>query len=340
MSAARSSKAAMRKNPLMRFPAALSQAVIVLMLLGIAVPAFGQQAFPGKPIRILIPFPPGGTNDILARVLGPKLTESWGQPVVIDNRPGGNTIIASDALLKSAPDGHTLLLPGNSHVLAPLLSRTPFPFDAIKDFAPVASLARTGLFLVTHPSVPAGTLREFIALARSKPGEINSAAPGGSVNQLATEVFNSLAGVKLQHIPYKGSAPAVADVVGGQAQLSFQTPASVLGHVRAGRLKALAISGDTPFPDPKVPTFAQAGLPGFEVELSFGLLAPAGTPKAIVDKLSAEVAKIIQTPEFRDKVAAQGLNVFVSTPEEYGAYLRGESEKFARVIKEAGIKPE
>jgi tripartite-type tricarboxylate transporter receptor subunit TctC len=304
------------------------------------VVAGAQPAFPSKPIRILIPFAPGGTNDILARFLGPKLSENLGQPVIVDNRPGGNTVIASDALLKSEKDGHTLLLPGNSHVLAPLLSKNPFPFDPIKDFAPVASIARTGLFLVVNPAVPAADLREFIALAKSRPGEINSAAPGGSVNQLATELFNSVAGVKLVHIPYKGSGPALADVVSGQAQLSFQTPASVLGHVKSGRLRALAISGDTPFLDPKVPTFAQAGLPGFDVGLAFGLLAPGGTPKQIIDRLNAEVGKILQTGDFKEKVSAQGLEAFVSTPDQFGAFLRTEQEKFAKLVREAGIKPE
>jgi tripartite-type tricarboxylate transporter receptor subunit TctC len=323
----------MKRTLLLRFLAAAS-------LLLVAAGLGAQPTFPTRPIRILIPFPPGGTNDILARLLAPKLSESLGQPVIVDNRPGGNTVIASDALLKSEKDGHTLLLPGNSHVLAPLLSRNPFPFDPIKDFAPVASLARTGLFLVVNPGVPANELNEFIALARSKPGAINSAAPGGSVNQLATELFNSVAGVKLVHIPYKGSGPAIADVISGQAQLSFQTPASVLGHVKSGRLRALAISGETPFPDPKVPTFAQAGLQGFDVGLAFGLLAPGGTPKPVVDRLNAEVGKIIQAPDFRDKVAAQGLEPFVSTPEQFGRFLTSEQEKFARVVREAGIKPE
>jgi tripartite-type tricarboxylate transporter receptor subunit TctC len=302
--------------------------------------AHAQPAFPSKPMRIIIPFTPGGTNDILARLLGPKLTESLGQPVVVDNRPGGNTVIASNELLKSPADGHTLLLPGNSHVLVPHITKTSPPFDSVKDFAPVASLARTGLFLVVNPALPAANLQEFIALAKSKPGTLNSAAPGGSINQLATEMFNSLAGVKLVHIPYKGSAPAVADVMAGQAQLSFQTPATVLGNVRAGKLRPLAISGDTPFPDPKVPTFTQAGLPGFDVGLWFGLLAPAATPKPVVDRLNAEIAKILAMPDFREKVAAQGLEIFVSTPEQYGTMLRNESEKFGRIVKAAGIQPE
>jgi tripartite-type tricarboxylate transporter receptor subunit TctC len=309
-------------------------------LIALVAGAVQAQPFPGKPIRILIPFTAGGTNDILARTLGPKLSEALGQPVIVDNRPGGNTVIASQALLASDKDGHTLLLPGNSHVVVPHLTKTPLPFHSVNDFQPVATLARTGLFLVVTPSLPAADLKEFIALAKSKPGALNSAAPGGSINQLATEMFNGLAGVKLVHIPYKGSAPAVADVMAGQAQLSFQTPATVLGNVKGGKLRALAISGVTPFPDPKVPTFAQAGLPGFDVELWFGLLAPAGTPRAAVDRLSAEVNKIIQSADFRERVAAQGLEVFVSTPEQYGAALRAESEKFARVIKAAGIEPQ
>jgi tripartite-type tricarboxylate transporter receptor subunit TctC len=298
------------------------------------------QSFPGKPIRIIIPFTAGGTNDILARTLGPKLSEALGQPVIVDNRPGGNTVIASQALLASDRDGHTLLLPGNSHVVVPHLTKAPLPFDSIRDFQPVATLARTGLFLVVTPSLPAADLKEFIALAKAKPGVLNSAAPGGSINQLATEMFNSVAGVKLVHIPYKGSAPAVADVMGGQAQLSFQTPATVLGNVKGGKLRALAISGETAFPDPKVPTFAQAGLPGFDVELWFGLLAPGGTPRAIVERLNTEVGKIIQSADFKEKVAAQGLEVFISSPEQYGAALRAESEKFGRIVKLAGIEPQ
>lgn len=314
--------------------------LLAALLLACAFAANAQQGFPGKPIRIIIPFTAGGTNDILARLLAPKLGDALGQPVIVDNRPGGNTVIASNELLKSPPDGTALLLPGNSHVLVPYLSKAPLPFDSLKDFAPVASLARTGLFLVVTPSLPAHSLQEFIVLAKAKPGTLNSAAPGGSINQLATEMFNGLAGVKLVHIPYKGSAPAVADVMAGQAQLSFQTPATVLGNVRSGRLRALAISGDTPFAEPKVPTFAQAGLSGFDVGLWFGLLAHGATPRPIVERLSAEVAKILAMPDFREKIAAQGLEVFVSTPEQYGTLLRNESEKFARIVKAAGIQPE
>ena len=302
--------------------------------------AAAQPAYPSKPIRIIIPFAPGGTNDILARLLGPKLTESLGQQVIVDNRPGGNTIIASDALLKSSPDGHTVLLIGNSHVLVPLMSQTPPPFDSIKDFAPVASIARAGLFLVVHPSIPAKNLREFIALAKSRPGQLNCASPGGSVNQLAMEVFNSMAGVKIQHIPYKGSGPAVSDVIGGQAHLAFQTPIVVLQHIKSGRLRALAISSETPFPDPPVPTFSQAGVPGFDVGLTFGLLAPGGTPNAVIQKLSSEVARILTQPDFKEKLASQGLEAVVSTPEQYGEMLKDDMAKFASAIKAAGIKPE
>jgi len=308
--------------------------------LALAAGVASAQPFPNKPVRIIIPFTAGGTNDILARLLAPKLGDALGQPVIVDNRPGGNTVIASNELLKSPPDGHALLLPGNSHVLVPYLTKAALPFHSLNDFAPVASLARTGLFLVVTPSLPANSVQEFIALAKSKPGGLNSAAPGGSINQLATELFNMLAGVKLVHIPYKGSAPAVADVMAGQAQLSFQTPATVLGNVKGGKLRALAISGETPFPDPKVPTFTQAGLPGFDVGLWFGLLAHGQTPRPIVERLAAEITKILALPDFREKVAAQGLEIFVSTPEQYGALLRNESEKFARIVKTAGITPE
>ncbi len=322
----------------MKFPT-IARAVLA-GLLSLAAGAAAAQAFPSKPLRIIIPFTAGGTNDILARLLAPKLGDALGQPVIVDNRPGGNTVIASNELLKSPPDGHTLLLPGNSHVLVPYLTKAALPFHSLNDFAPVASLARTGLFLVVTPSLPANDLKEFIALAKSKPGALNSAAPGGSINQLATEMFNGLAGVKLVHIPYKGSAPAVADVMAGQAQLSFQTPATVLGNVRSGKLRALAISGETPFADPKVPTFTQAGLPGFDVGLWFGLLAHGSTPRPVIERLSAEITKILAMPDFREKVAAQGLEIFVSTPEQYGAALKNESEKFGRIVKAAGITPE
>jgi tripartite-type tricarboxylate transporter receptor subunit TctC len=317
---------------------------LLLVLLGWMLTGAAQaQGFPSKPIRILIPFTAGGTNDILARTLGPRLGEALGQPVLVENRPGGNTVIASQALLASDKDGHTLLLPGNSHVVVPHLTKTPLPFHSVNDFQPVATLARTGLFLVVNPALPANDLKEFIALAKAKPGTLNSAAPGGSINQLATEMFNSMAGVKLVHIPYKGSGPAVADVMAGQAQLSFQTPATVLGNVKAGKLRALAISGETPFTDSSVrtvPTFTQAGLPGFDVGLWFGLLAPGGTPQPIVDRLNAEVNKILLSADFKEKAAAQGLEVFTSTPEQYAAALRAEWDKFARIIKAAGIEPQ
>ena len=299
-----------------------------------------QAPFPNKSIRIIVPFSPGGTNDILARMLAPKLGEALGQTVLVENRPGGNTVIASQALLAAERDGHTLLLPGNSHVLVPHLSRAPLPFDSLADFAPVATLARTGLMLVVNPALPAASLSEFIALAKAKPGVLNSAAPGGSLNQLATEMFNSIAGVKLMHIPYQGAAPAVADVMAGHAQLSFQTPATVLGNVKAGKLRALAISGDTPLADPRVMTFAQSGMPGFDVGLWFGLLAAGGTPKAAIDRVNAEVGKILATADFRDKIAALGLEVLLASPQQYAAMLKADHDKFARIVKTAGIQPE
>ncbi len=319
---------------------ALPIRLLLAALVLLAGVAQAQTVFPGKTVRIIIPFSPGGTNDILARMLAPKLGEALGQQVVVDNRPGGNTVIASQALLAAERDGHTLLLPGNSHVLVPHLSKAALPFHSINDFAPVVTLARTGLMLVINPGLPAASLQEFITLAKARPGALNSAAPGGSLNQLATEMFNSLAGVKLVHIPYKGAAPALADVMGGQAQLSFQTPATVLGNVKAGRLRALAISGETPLNDPRVPTFAQAGLPGMDVGLWFGLLAAAGTPRAALERIHAEVARILASADFRDKVAAQGLEPFIVAPEQYGAMLRADHEKFARIIKAAGILPE
>ena len=310
-------------------------------LMTIAGTVAAQQDYPGKPIRMIVPFPPGGANTTLARIVGQKLTEGWGQQVIVDNRGGANTIIGTEVLVKSPPDGYTFILISSAHVINPLLLPS-LPYDTIKDFAPVATIVSTEQVLVLHPSVPAGNLPEFIALAKSRPGQLNYATPGaGGPSHLAAETFCILTGVRMQHIPYKGAGQSMTDLIGGQVQLSFSNPINVVAHIKSGKVKGLAISGATRSSVlPQVPTFAEAGLPGFEAGFWQGILAPAGTPKAIVEKISSEIARILRMPDIKEKLLGQGQETFYSTPEQFGALMKADMAKYARVIREANIKLE
>jgi len=321
---------------------AMLRVTILGVLAAIAGAAAAQQDYPAKPIRFISPYAPGGATSILGRLVGERLTESWGQPVVLDNRPGGNGVVSAEALLKSQPDGYTILLiSGTAHLVAPLLIKN-FSYDPIASFAPVATLAGGELVLLLHPSVAANNLREFIALAKASPGRLNySTAGNGGMSHLAAELFSSLAGVKMQDVAYKGSTPAVTDLIGGQVQLSFQNPFSLIAHIKSGRLKAIAITGTTRASAlPSVPTFTEAGLPGMDVRLWYGILAPAATPKPIINKLSAEIAKILAMPDTKDKLGSQGMEPFISTPEQFDALMRADSAQYARIIKSANIKVE
>jgi len=307
-------------------------------LMGLAGSVAAQEPYPSKPIRFITPYAPGGSTTVVARLIGQKLTEAWGQQVIVDNRPGGNTIIGSEALVKSAPDGYTILLAGTPHVVNP--SMLPTPYDAIKDFAPVATATSNEILLVVHPSVPANNLGEFIALAKSRPGQLNYAtsSTGGSPH-LASELFNIMAGVKTQHIPYKGGGPAVTDLLGGQVQMIFAIPTNVIAHVKGGRLKAIAVSGESRLSAlPQVPTFTEGGLPGFSVKTWYGVLAPAGTPKPIIDKMSAEIARILAMPDIKEKLDSQGFETFISTADEFAALIKADLAKYAKIIKAADIK--
>jgi len=277
----------------------------------------------------------------MARLIGQKLTESWGQQVIVDNRPGGNTIIGTEALAKSAPDGYTMSLATSTFVISPHLVPS-LPYDSFKDFAPVATLASSEFVLVLNASVPANNLQEFIALAKSRPGGLNCASTGtGSANHLASEFFNMLAGIKTQHIPYKGGGPALTDLLGGLVQMAFNPPLAYLPHIKSGRLKAIAISGESRHPSlPQVPTFTEAGLPGYSIGYWIGVLAPTGTPKAIIDKLSTEIGRILAMPDIKEKIAVQGMDSFISTPEQFAALMKADMAKWGKVIKTAGIKPE
>ncbi len=313
----------------------------IVILAAVSDAAVAQPSYPTRAIRFVIPFPPGGSSDPMARLIGQKLTESWGQPVIADNRPGGNTIIATEAVARAAPDGYTVLMtPTGTFVTTPLLMATPY--DVLRDFAPVAAFASSEWILVVHPSLPANDLKSLIALAKSKPGAMNYASAGtGNPNHLAAELLNMLTGARMQHIPYKGSGPALADLIGGQVDLHFATPIAVTGLINSGKLKALALSGEARLPAlPRVPTFAEAGVPGFDMRVVYGFVVPAATPRDIIGKLSAEIARIVGLTEYRERISAQGLDPTRATPEQFAAIIKADTAKFARVIKAANIRLE
>ena len=306
-----------------------------------AWPAAAQQAYPSKPIRIVVPYPPGGFNDTLGRTLAEKFQKAWGQTVLVENKPGANTVIGTDAVAKAAPDGYTLLVVAFPFAVTPSLIRN-LPYDTLRDFAPVALCAQSPNILVVNPELPVKSVAELVALARSKPDGLSYASTGnGSSNHISMELFKTLAGVRLVHVPYKGSAPAVVDLLGGQIQVMFDNAPNVMPQVRAGRLRALAQSGakrSTVAPD--LPTVAEAGVPGYEVTVWFGLVAPAGTPREIVDKVNAEVLKILALPDVRERFLALGVEPLGSTPEEFGTHIRAQMDKWAKVVKDAGVKAE
>jgi len=315
--------------------AACAAAVPALVLA--AAPAAGG-AFPNKPIRLVVPFPPGGSVDPLARVIGQRMSETFGQQVIVDNRPGGNTVIGTDFAAKAPVDGYTLLLTASSHVTNPQL--LPTAYDPIKDFTPVATVSTADMILVTNPSVPASNLKEFLALAKAKPGTLNySSAGSGNPNHLAGELMNMMADVKTTHVPYKGGAPAITDAVGGQVQFSFGSPIIVLPFIKAGKLKALAVSSPSRMAVlPQVPTIAEAGLPGYEVRIWFALLAPAGTPKDVVAKLNTEVNRIMATPEMKEKLDAAGMERLNMPNEQFAGQMKTDMDKFGKIIKAANVK--
>jgi len=322
---------------------ALVRGVVSLgMLMAIAGTAIAQQDYPNKPIRIIVAYPPGGSTNVLARLLGQKLSESWGQQVIVDNRPGGNTVIGTEALAKSAPDGYSIMLVTSIHALNGILIPKKLPYDTVKDFAPIATVTRSEYLLVLHPSVPANSLQELIALAKSAPGKLNYATSGsGTAVHLGVEMFSAMVGIKMEHIPYKGAGQLVTDLIGGQVQLSFIAPVNVLSHVRAGKLKAIAIAGDARAPAlPQVPTFAEAGVAGFELKNWYGIVAPAAMPRAIIDKLSAEFAKTLAMPDIRQKLIDQGMSPMFSGPDKFAALISAEMTKYGEVIKSAKIKIE
>jgi tripartite-type tricarboxylate transporter receptor subunit TctC len=321
----------------------LRNAVLVLAaaMAALAVPAaHAQQKFPEKPIRFIVPFPPGGGNDILARAMAPKLGDALGQPVVIDNKGGAGGNLGTDLAAKAPADGYTIVIASNQVTMNPYLYTAKLPFDIEKDFAPVALAASVPMVLVVHPSVPAQNVKELIAVAKRDAGKLNYSTPGaGTPQHIAFEVFNHAAGVKVTHVPYKGTGPAIADLIGGQVQSAFGTMASVEPHIKAGKLRALAVA--TPKRSqamPDVPTVAEAGLPGFDVSLWYSILAPAGTPRPIVARLSAEVEKALNAPDNRQRLAQQGFEVSYLNPDEMTQLMKRDLGRWEKSLKAIGLK--
>jgi tripartite-type tricarboxylate transporter receptor subunit TctC len=300
------------------------------------------QAYPTKPIRLVIPYAAGGAAGTVGRLLADRMAASMGQAVVIDHRPGGGTLIGNDLVAKAAPDGYTLVMGTiTSHAMITSLS-TRVPYDPEKDFAPISLIASLPFVLLVHPSVPAKSVSELVALAKSKPDALTfgSAGPATS-NHLAGELFKVRAGIGLMHVPYKGSAPALADLLGGQISMMFDLSPTALPQIAAGKVRALAVtSAKRSAVAPDLPTMAEAGIPGVEVVSWFGILAPAGTPPAIIRTLNAEIVKAMQSPEVQASMGKLGADAITSTPQEFAAYIAAERAKWADVVRRAGIKPE
>jgi tripartite-type tricarboxylate transporter receptor subunit TctC len=302
-------------------------------------PAQSASTYPNKPIRLVVPFAAGGPSDVMARALAQKMTQEWGQPVVVDNRIGASGIIGVDAVAKSAPDGYTLLLSQVGDTISvSLYSKLPYNFE--KDLAPITLAGLTPFILVTHPSVPVNNVTELIALAKAKPGGLSYGSSGaGTASHLAGELFKSMAGIDIVHIPYKGQAPATTDLLGGQIPMMFNNPITSLAHVKTGRLRALAVSTAKRFSQlPQVPTIAESGLPGFDVGFWLGALAPTGTPRPIIDKLNAVMVKALRDPEVVERLAGLGVEIIGNSPDEYGTVIRTDIVKWGKVVKESGAK--
>jgi tripartite-type tricarboxylate transporter receptor subunit TctC len=320
-------------------------AALATAVLGLAALApLGNTAhavYPDKPIKIVIPFAPGGPSDVLGRAIAQKLNVALGQPVIADNKPGAGTNLAAEFVAKSPADGYTLLL---MMVGTQAINEAMYPklaYNTVRDFAPITLTAASSLILAAHPSVPAKNLKELVTLVKANPAKFNYGTAGaGTPLHLGGLLFNNLAGTDFQHVPYKGAAPAMNDVLGGQIQLILAGTPSVLAHIKSGKLNAMGVTSLKRSTNaPEVPTIAES-YPGFEVELVYALVAPAGTPKDVVTKLNAEVTKALQDPEMRDKLAGQGFEVRTSTPEQLGNYIKSEITKWAPLVKESGVKPE
>ncbi len=314
--------------------------MIAAALMGVNAAAFAQN-YPARPLRMILGFAPGGSTDLVARVVGQKMAEAWGQQVVIDNRPGANGMIGADLVAKASPDGYSLLLSsiGPMGINASLYK---MPYDIVADFAPVTYTGNVTNLLVVHPSISVANVKELITLARAQPGKLTFGSSGtGGAPHMAVELFKILANVNVVHVPYKGGGPAMADLVGGQIAGSFASMPSSIPFVRVGKLRALAVTAPRRSPAvPEVPTISEAGIPGFAVLDWQGLFTTAKTPPAIVNKLNAEVVRILALPDVIEKLAVAGVEIQTSTPKEWGDFVKSEIAKWARVVKDAGIRVE
>jgi tripartite-type tricarboxylate transporter receptor subunit TctC len=310
-------------------------------LLAVASLAFAlaaqAQPFPNRPIKIIVPFGPGGFTDVAARILQKELAPAIGQAIIIENKPGAGSTIGTDAVAKAAPDGYTLVMISTAHVISPHLYKQ-MPYDPLRDFTPVMKLAEGPYVLVVHPSLPAKSVGELIALAKAQPGSIDYASSGnGSAQHLVGALFTTMAGVKLNHVPYKGSNQAMNDVIGGQVKVSFVGVPNALPNLNSGKLKALGVSTGKRYAElPDVPTIAEAGVPGYDATIWLGLLAPPGTPREIVARINADITRILATPEARKLMASAGVDVATSTPEDFGRLMAAEMERWGKVVRETG----
>jgi tripartite-type tricarboxylate transporter receptor subunit TctC len=317
---------------------------VLKSLVGLALFAFtavaSAQAFPSKQVRIVVPQAPGGASDALSRIIAAKLGEKWGQQVLVENRVGAGGNIGTAEAAKAPADGHTLLLGYvGTHVINPHLYKG-LPWDPVKDFVPVATLAAVPFVVVSNPSLPAKSTQELIQLAKGEAGKIRFASAGnGSVNHLLGELFNTAAGVKMTHVPYKGAGPALTDTIAGQVEISFTSMPSAVGHIKAGRLRGIAVTSARRSDSmPEIPTLAESGLPGFDVNPWFGLLVPAGTPEAVVQRLNRDINEALQAADVRERFSGQGAVPLLMTPAEFSAQLKADLEKWSKVVKESGAR--
>ena len=316
------------------------RAICAILGCALAAPPVFAQPYPDKPIRVIVPVPAGGTPDVVARMVSPGLSALLGQQLVIDNRGGAGGLIGAELAAKAAPDGYTLFFssPGSLTILPHMHKKVEY--DTLRDFAPVSLVASGPFLLITHPSVPVKTVKDLIALAKAQPGKLNYASAGsGAANHLAMELFKSMAAVDITHVPYKGAPQAVTDLIGGSVNLMFNSIPPVIQHIRAGRLRLLAVSSAKRSPQlPDVPTVSEAGVPGYEFTTWFGLLAPARTPPAILARLNAELVKVVHAPEMKAQLEIQGYDPVGGTPQEFSAFIRAENAKYAKLVRLSGAK--
>jgi tripartite-type tricarboxylate transporter receptor subunit TctC len=315
--------------------------IILSALLAVASAVAAAQDYPAKPIRIVVPVPPGGANDTLTRIIAPKLSESVRQPVIVENRPGANTTLGTATVAKAPADGYTLLSAPSAHTVNAVLYNS-LPYDPLKDFTPVCGLAAAPLLLTVHPSLPVKSVKDLIALAKSRPGQLNYASPGnGTSGHLAGELFKSVAGIQMVHVPYKGAGPATTDLVGGHVLVMFPTFQAATPFVKAGKLRALAqTSAARSSLASDIPTMAEAGLAGVEINSWFGILGPAGLPRDVVARLDSDIRKILQMRDVSERLQALAYDAFYMSPERYASFMRSDLAKWTRVIREAGIRAE